>query len=556
MTTVLHPGATLDGKYRLTRRIGEGGMGTVFEGENIRIKRKVAIKVLHEHVATSPEFAQRFVREARASARIGSEHVCDVLDLGDLESGEKYIVMELLDGESLEHRLERDRQIDPKELAPIVFEILEGLGAMHQVGVIHRDLKPANVFLCHKKGGGVSVKILDFGVAKVEASEEDPSGIHDMTSTGTMMGTPLYMSPEQARGARDVDGRTDLYAASVIFYQGLTGETPHSGVTLHELLFKIVLDDPKPIQALAPHVDDELSAIVMRGLARDPEQRFHSAHDFQTELAKWGDKYGLAFKITLPSEPPPLRKQTGGFPAAIIETAGQAMRTGNTPVSTRGQDGPPTPIDVHALTQPSQVPAPPPSVSLKAAEPSKPGDTLVAGTEPVAKAASVTPESAKPESTKPESAKPESAKPESAKPESAKPESKTSKTPAPVAARSTAPVEPPRSSKMTIAIGAVVAIVAAIVGVKLGTADSGGPTAPPPSVPATPVSVPTTPVTVPASTSAAPPAIPGPDEEDAAATDAGTAIPAPHTTSTPKPHAPSPTPPAVSGRQIRTEPGF
>ena len=531
VTTEVQVGATLDGKYRLTRRIGEGGMGTVFEGENIRIKRKVAIKVLHDHVATSPEFAQRFVREARASARIGSEHVCDVLDLGDLESGEKYIVMELLDGESMEARLERDKQIDPKVLSPIIFEILEGLGAMHQNGVIHRDLKPANVFLCHKKGGGgVTVKILDFGVAKVEATEEDPSGIHDMTSTGTMMGTPLYMSPEQARGARDVDGRTDLYAASVIFYQGLTGETPHTGVSLHELLFKIVLDDPKPIQSLAPSVDDELAELVMRGLARDPENRYSSARDFQQALSGWGAKNGLKLKVTLPDEPPVLRKQTGGFPAAVIESASPAARTGNTPLSTRGKEGPPTPIDVNAVTQPSTPPAQPGSGTIKA------GDTLVAGTEPTS------------------AAKIEAAKPESAKPESAKPASKPSKTPVPVArAKSAAPAPPPSSPKTTIIIGAIVAAIAAVVGVKLGSApDAGGPPPPPsavqPSSAPPPPSVPTAPTaSVPAATSGAP--------ETPTMADAG-ALMKPVPVNVPSKPSASASAPNVLGRTIRVDAGF
>jgi serine/threonine-protein kinase len=499
-------------------------MGTVFEGENVRIKRKVAIKVLHEHVATSPEFAQRFVREARASARIGSEHVCDVLDLGDLESGEKYIVMELLDGESLEARLARAKQIAPKELVPIVFQILEGLGAMHQVGVIHRDLKPANVFLCNKKGGGgdVTVKILDFGVAKVEAGEEDPSGIHDMTSTGTMMGTPLYMSPEQARGARDVDGRTDLYAASVIFYQGLTGETPHTGVSLHELLFKIVLDDPKPIQSLAPNVDDELNAIVMRGLARDPEQRYSSARAFQEALRAWGAKHDLDFKITLPDEPPLLRRQTGGFPAAVIESAGQAMRTGNTPLSTRGKEGPPTPLDAKA----------PSSSTIKAGEVAKAGDTLVAGMEPPAKKAS----DAKIEVTKIEAAKAAS----------------TPAKPLP----SAAPAAPPVSSRATILIGAVVAVVAAIIGVKLGSAHSSAPPPPPPSgvVPSSappPPSVPV-PVSVPASMSAAPEPVPVMAEPEAGAS----ARPAPMVLPAPKPSAAPPPTASVLGRTIRVDAGF
>lgn len=336
MPTSIEPGTVIDGKYRVVRRIGEGGMGTVFEGENIRIERRVAIKVLHEHVASSSEFAQRFEREARASARIGSPHVCDVLDLGDLPNGERFIVMEFLDGESLEDRLEKGT-LTAVELAPIAFEILEGLGTMHQAGVVHRDLKPANVFLARGRGKAETVKILDFGVAKILPRADEPG---EMTSTGMMMGTPLYMSPEQARGARDVDGRTDLYAASVIFYRALTGAMPHTGDNLHELLFKIVLEEPLPIRQLAPDVDEEFAAIVTKGLARDAEQRFASAREYQEALSAWGAAQGrasLAFAVTLPSDPPPLRDLSGGYPASRI----RAPITGPQPRAEAV--GPPTP---------------------------------------------------------------------------------------------------------------------------------------------------------------------------------------------------------------------
>ncbi|MBX3208779.1 MAG: serine/threonine protein kinase [Labilithrix sp.] len=344
MATAIEPGTVIDGKYRVLRRIGEGGMGTVFEGENTRIERRVAIKVLHEHVASSPEFAQRFEREARASARIGSPHVCDVLDLGDLPNGERFIVMEFLDGESLEDRLTKGT-LTAAELAPIAFEILEGLGSMHQVGVIHRDLKPANVFLARGRGKSEVVKILDFGVAKILPRADEPG---EMTSTGMMMGTPLYMSPEQARGARDVDGRTDLYAASVIFYRALTGEMPHSGDNLHELLFKIVLEDPRPIRELAPDVDEAFADIVTRGLARDADQRFGSAREFQEELSAWGAAQGrasLAFAVTLPSERPPLKNLSGGYPASRL----RAPITGPQPRSEAV--GPPTPALARTQTE-------------------------------------------------------------------------------------------------------------------------------------------------------------------------------------------------------------
>src|SRR4051812_6845735 len=149
----LEPGQILDGKYRVGRLIGEGGMGTVYEGDHSRIGRRVAIKVLHAQVAQMPEFVERFEREARASARIGSPHVCDVLDLGDLPNGDRYIVMEYLDGVSLEDRLTERVRLTAAQLAPIAFELLEGLGTMHAARVIHRDLKPANVFLSRTPGG-------------------------------------------------------------------------------------------------------------------------------------------------------------------------------------------------------------------------------------------------------------------------------------------------------------------------------------------------------------------------------------------------------------------
>lgn len=302
----LELGQLIDAKYRVVRRIGEGGMGTVYEGENKRIGRRVAIKVLHAQVASMPEFVERFEREARAAARIGSPHVCDVLDLGDLPNGDRYIVMEYLDGISFEDRIVERGKLTTSQLAPIAFELLEGLGTMHGARVIHRDLKPANVFLAKANGGrGEVVKILDFGVAKLLPFGTE---VGTMTQTGTMMGTPLYMSPEQARGARDVDGRTDIYAASVMFYRALTGKLPYNADTLNELLFKIVLEDPRPLRELAPEVDEGFAAIIHKGLARDLEQRFPSARAYQEAIASWGRQQGrssLSFAVTLPSDPPP-----------------------------------------------------------------------------------------------------------------------------------------------------------------------------------------------------------------------------------------------------------
>ena len=333
-------------------------MGTVYEGENVRIERKVAIKVLHAHVASSPEFASRFEREARASARIGSLHVCDVLDLGDLPSGDRFIVMEYLDGESLEDRIAAGK-MDAAKLAPIAFEVLDGLGAMHQASVIHRDLKPANVFLARRPGKRETVKILDFGVAKIVPRADEPG---EMTSTGMMMGTPLYMSPEQARGARDVDGRTDLYAASVMFYRALTGQLPHVGDNLHELLFKIVLEEPVPILTLAPEVDPDFAAIVTKGLARDADQRWPSARAFQEAIVAWGDAQGIAslrFTITLPDEQPPLRSITGGFPSERIRASSGSSTGPQEPIGTGTTPAFAKTLPVAETPLPMKVPAAP-----------------------------------------------------------------------------------------------------------------------------------------------------------------------------------------------------
>jgi len=326
----LEPGQIIDAKYKVIRLIGEGGMGTVYEGENTRIARRVAIKVLHAQVAAMSDFVARFEREARAVARIGSQHVCDVLDLGDLPNGDRYIVMEYLDGVSFEDRLIERGKLTPTQLAPIAFELLEGLGTMHLAGVIHRDLKPANVFLSKTSGGrGEVVKILDFGVAKLQPLAGE---VGSMTQTGTMMGTPLYMSPEQARGARDVDGRTDIYAASVMFYRALTGELPYNAETLNELLFKIVLEDPKPLRDLAPEVDEAFAAIVHKGLARELPQRFHNARAFQEEIVAWGKVQGrssLSFAVTHASDRPPATPITLPDPSRLAAGAASAGPAGS-----------------------------------------------------------------------------------------------------------------------------------------------------------------------------------------------------------------------------------
>jgi eukaryotic-like serine/threonine-protein kinase len=288
---MLSTGDIIDGKYRIVRLLGEGGMGAVYEGENTRIHRRVAIKVLHSGVAEQGEAVARFEREAQAAGRIGSEHIVEVLDLGTLPGGDRYLVMEYMDGEGLGTRIKDRGRLTPAELCPVAHQLLEGLAAAHGAGIIHRDLKPDNVFLIKNRGGMQDfVKLLDFGISKFNQLSGD-SGF-SMTRTGAVMGTPYYMAPEQAKGSREMDHRVDLYAAGVICYEALTGQVPFNADTFNELLFKIVLEEPRPLEQVDANIDAGFAAIVTKAMARDPAHRFQTAKEFQEALAQWGAGHG------------------------------------------------------------------------------------------------------------------------------------------------------------------------------------------------------------------------------------------------------------------------
>ena len=290
----LQIGDVIEGKYRILRLLGEGGMGAVFEGENVRIKRRVAIKVLHAAVALDADATKRFEREAQAAGRIGNEHILEVLDLGELPDGDHFMVMEYLDGEALSERIRRRGKLSPDEAVPIFRQLLLGLKAAHSAGIVHRDLKPDNVFLLTEKMGQKDyVKIIDFGISKFQAL----AGEMRMTRTGTVMGTPYYMSPEQASGSKEADFRSDIYAVGVMLYEALSGSVPFDAPTFNQLLFRIVLSEPAPIRQLVPDLDEAFASIVSKAMARDMERRFGSADAFILALDNWGT-HGLA--VTVP----------------------------------------------------------------------------------------------------------------------------------------------------------------------------------------------------------------------------------------------------------------
>jgi serine/threonine-protein kinase len=277
----LNIGDVIDDKYRILRLVGEGGMGAVYEGENRLISRRVAIKVLYGVASMSQDAIQRFEREAQAAGRIGNDHILEIIDLGRLPDGSRYMVMEYLDGETLGARIKRIGKMSPKDLVPVFKQVLTGLQAAHDAGIVHRDLKPDNIM------------IIDFGISKFQ----DPSD-HNMTRTGTVMGTPFYMSPEQAKGV-GVDRRSDLYAVGAMLYEAVSGSVPFDGKTFNELMFKIVLSDPRPLADLVPDLDPGFASCVLKGMARDAQHRFQSARDFSVALERWSST-GAA--VTLPPE--------------------------------------------------------------------------------------------------------------------------------------------------------------------------------------------------------------------------------------------------------------
>jgi serine/threonine-protein kinase len=325
----LNTGDMIDEKYRIVRLLGEGGMGAVYEGENLRIHRRVAIKVLHSQVAANANAVARFEREAQAAGRIGSEHIVEVLDLGQLADGDRYMVMEFMDGQSLNARIRSLGRMTPVQLLPITVQLLEGLKAAHEAGIIHRDLKPDNVYLVKsKKGQADFVKLLDFGISKFNTG----GGEFSMTRTGSVMGTPYYMAPEQAKGGREVDYRVDIYALGVILYEAVSGQVPFTADTFNELLFKIVLESPRPIEEVVPELDPAFAAIIKKAMERDPNQRFQSCLEFDQALNAWAARASVpapvqAAPTALPSNLPQGTQgtwaQTGvsGAPPAVRNTA-------------------------------------------------------------------------------------------------------------------------------------------------------------------------------------------------------------------------------------------
>jgi serine/threonine protein kinase len=273
--TSVQPGQIVAGKYEVERVIGQGGMGTVVAALHVHLRERVAIKLLSKEAAEHNEAVSRFMREARTAARIKSEHVAKVSDVGTLDDGTPYIVMEYLEGFDLADTLAQRGPLPADEAIELVLQACEALAEAHSLGIVHRDLKPANLFLTHRADGTPSVKVLDFGISKVTQHGTSQAEAA-LTHTTTIMGSPLYMSPEQIRASRAVDLRTDVWSLGVILYELLTGEAPFVGQTLPDISVKIAVEPPPPLRLKRPELSALLEAVVMKCLEKDRENRFRT----------------------------------------------------------------------------------------------------------------------------------------------------------------------------------------------------------------------------------------------------------------------------------------
>jgi serine/threonine-protein kinase len=386
-------GDVIGGKYRCLRVLGEGGMGAVYEAEHLGTGRRVAVKVIHGEMAQKSEMVARFQREARAAGAIETSHIVQVIDTGtDPDSGVIYMVMELLRGEDLKDLFHRLGPLPQNLAIRLVGQACVGLAKAHATSVVHRDIKPANLFLSHLDTGSVIVKVVDFGIAKimVEPGEGEEA---QLTRTGGMLGSPVYMSPEQATGKKSIDHRTDIWSMGVVFYQALTGKLPYQESSLGALLLAICSQHAPPVQDLAPWVSPGLAELVHAMLVHDPAQRFQSMQQVldairaiapapltvdaselvglsaeeRATVAPRSRFFGgpAAAPIQAPSAPGFAASQAGGVTGAVgaqsLATSGVGLITGGSPAAVTTATGAVSTVNV--VAPPPPPPLAPPSRS-------------------------------------------------------------------------------------------------------------------------------------------------------------------------------------------------
>jgi len=359
----LAPGTILDGRYRLERRLGKGGMGTVYAAQDAALARTIALKLLSKRHAADERAVERFRREARQASQAHHPHIVEVLALGQT-NGQWYLTMELLDGLDLSDAIALQGCYEPRDLPPLLDPVLRALEHAHGLGLVHRDLKPENIFLARAADDELIVKLLDFGLVQVP----DGGAQQQLTRTGIVVGTPAYMAPEQAIGA-PVDGRADLYALGCVAYAMLCGEPPFTDASVVRLLNAQVTQAPKPpsqrrVALLHAAVVDRF---ILRALEKAPERRFQSASEMRSALAELaaavGEPEAAQRRLTLPPS-----SRTPATPLSLPTPEGQPVELARTLANAGPPVTPasPTPLDLAApaTTTPTQLAERPTPVSL------------------------------------------------------------------------------------------------------------------------------------------------------------------------------------------------
>jgi serine/threonine-protein kinase len=325
MAAGVKAGDLLAGKYLIDKVLGAGGMGVVVAAHHVHLDEKVAIKFLLPEAVGNPEAMARFSREARAAAKIKSEHVARVIDVGTLETGAPYIVMEYLEGGDLANWIQRQGALSIEDAVEFVLQACEALADAHGLGIIHRDLKPANLFWVRGSDGMISIKVLDFGISKITGLSSSGPDIQ-MTRTTAVMGSPYYMSPEQMQSSRNVDARADIWAVGIVLYELLAGRPPFRGDTLPEVCMSVSTKPPPPLRSVRPDTPAKLEAVILKCLEKDRNNRYAHVAELAVALAEFG----------------PRRSRTSvDRIGRIIQNAGLSTSAVNLPISSDPQpEGP------------------------------------------------------------------------------------------------------------------------------------------------------------------------------------------------------------------------
>ncbi len=316
------PGDVVGGKFTVEGVLGAGGMGVVLVARHLQLGQKVAIKILRRDFAASPEAVGRFLREARTAVNLQSAHVVRVMDVGTLDDGLPYMVMEHLTGTDLSELLHQRHMLPIEEAVDYVLQGMEAVAEAHTLGLVHRDLKPANLFLTTRPDGSGLVKVLDFGISK--ATETGSGGVRDpsLTATSAVMGSPMYMSPEQLRSSKNVDTRTDIWALGVILYELVSGRFPFEDETVTGLCARIAADPPVPLHEHRADVPAAFEAVVSRCLSKNMKDRPQTVGELATALRPFASaELKLAVdRIARIGGPP--RSRQGSLPEALVSSSG------------------------------------------------------------------------------------------------------------------------------------------------------------------------------------------------------------------------------------------